>query len=173
MNRRITALQAVALPLGQAACRVERETGFEPATSTLARSHSTTELFPLSKQKRFIYGYCYFVNIKFGLKRLFQAIRSFSSSLPGTPQCLYLSCDGQPVFSGRHRELWRYPPNKCRIQDMQRAPYTGHDDLGIKFIVGIDLGDLFDQAHTLLCQVIQAATNGLTKVAPALAAISA
>src|SRR5262245_33790393 len=26
--------------------RVERETGFEPATSTLARSHSTTELFP-------------------------------------------------------------------------------------------------------------------------------
>ena len=27
--------------------RMERETGFEPATSTLARSHSTTELFPL------------------------------------------------------------------------------------------------------------------------------
>ena len=27
--------------------KVERETGFEPATSTLARSHSTTELFPL------------------------------------------------------------------------------------------------------------------------------
>jgi hypothetical protein len=24
----------------------ERETGFEPATSTLARSHSTAELFP-------------------------------------------------------------------------------------------------------------------------------
>ena len=28
--------------------RMERETGFEPATSTLARSHSTTELFPLA-----------------------------------------------------------------------------------------------------------------------------
>ena len=28
---------------------LERETGFEPATSTLARLHSTTELFPLSK----------------------------------------------------------------------------------------------------------------------------
>jgi hypothetical protein len=28
---------------------LERETGFEPATSTLARSHSTTELFPLSE----------------------------------------------------------------------------------------------------------------------------
>src|SRR5262245_57747339 len=33
--------------------RLERETGFEPATSTLARSHSTTELFPLAtKPKR-------------------------------------------------------------------------------------------------------------------------
>ncbi len=29
---------------------MERETGFEPATSTLARSHSTTELLPLSVQ---------------------------------------------------------------------------------------------------------------------------
>ena len=27
---------------------MERETGFEPATSTLARLHSTTELLPLS-----------------------------------------------------------------------------------------------------------------------------
>ena len=26
--------------------QLERETGFEPATSTLARLHSTTELFP-------------------------------------------------------------------------------------------------------------------------------
>ena len=26
---------------------MERETGFDPATSTLARSHSTTELLPL------------------------------------------------------------------------------------------------------------------------------
>ena len=30
---------------------MERETGFEPATSTLARSHSTTELFPLGGAK--------------------------------------------------------------------------------------------------------------------------
>ncbi len=28
---------------------LERETGFEPATSTLARSHSTAELLPLAK----------------------------------------------------------------------------------------------------------------------------
>ena len=49
-------LQTSALPLGDGALKVElndlrkeimeRETGFEPATSTLARSHSTTELFP-------------------------------------------------------------------------------------------------------------------------------
>ena len=52
-------LQTSALPLGDGADeqkqhsdtrnfnkKLERETGFEPATSTLARSHSTTELFP-------------------------------------------------------------------------------------------------------------------------------
>ena len=36
------------LALGCEERRLERETGFEPATSTLARSHSTTELFPLA-----------------------------------------------------------------------------------------------------------------------------
>lgn len=35
--------------------KVERETGFEPATSTLARSHSTTELFPLSEGRGYFY----------------------------------------------------------------------------------------------------------------------
>src|SRR5688572_32189176 len=34
--------------VGKRERRLERETGFEPATSTLARSHSTTELFPPS-----------------------------------------------------------------------------------------------------------------------------
>ena len=33
--------------------KLERETGFEPATSTLARSHSTTELFPLNQPVTF------------------------------------------------------------------------------------------------------------------------
>jgi hypothetical protein len=46
-------LQTAALPLGYAALlsrkKMERETGFEPATSTLARLHSTTELFPLAR----------------------------------------------------------------------------------------------------------------------------
>ena len=72
-NRRIKVLQTSPLPLGYRApaqlnsvpsrCiteheaswkqrNLERETGFEPATSTLARSHSTAELLPLSK------GYC-------------------------------------------------------------------------------------------------------------------
>ena len=44
-------LQTSALPLGYAASKkMERETGFEPATSTLARLHSTTELLPLSEK---------------------------------------------------------------------------------------------------------------------------
>ena len=33
--------------------RLERETGFEPATSTLARLHSTTELLPLNSEELF------------------------------------------------------------------------------------------------------------------------
>jgi hypothetical protein len=57
----IEVLQTSALPLGYRARshsnkkpsraaglrKLERETGFEPATSTLARSHSTAELLPL------------------------------------------------------------------------------------------------------------------------------
>ena len=59
----IEVLQTSALPLGYRATRhakrksprgggavkLERETGFEPATSTLARSHSTAELLPLER----------------------------------------------------------------------------------------------------------------------------
>jgi hypothetical protein len=33
---------------------MERETGFEPATSTLARLHSTTELLPLAGTSPFL-----------------------------------------------------------------------------------------------------------------------
>src|SRR3954454_2809711 len=36
--------------------KMERETGFEPATSTLARSHSTTELFPLVRNAHHTIG---------------------------------------------------------------------------------------------------------------------
>jgi hypothetical protein len=39
---------------------MERETGFEPATSTLARSHSTTELFPRSE-------FCYLPDLRAGV----------------------------------------------------------------------------------------------------------
>ena len=38
-------------PQGDVCEELERETGFEPATSTLARSHSTTELFPLARRR--------------------------------------------------------------------------------------------------------------------------
>ena len=37
------------LSLGLRLYNLERETGFEPATSTLARSHSTAELLPLGE----------------------------------------------------------------------------------------------------------------------------
>jgi hypothetical protein len=39
--------------------KLERETGFEPATSTLARSHSTTELLPPVLS---FYSTCYFTD---------------------------------------------------------------------------------------------------------------
>jgi hypothetical protein len=43
--------RAAKRPLGEGSMAfMERETGFEPATSTLARSHSTTELLPLSRR---------------------------------------------------------------------------------------------------------------------------
>jgi hypothetical protein len=41
--------QAASMDGGVQEVGVERETGFEPATSTLARLHSTTELFPPSR----------------------------------------------------------------------------------------------------------------------------
>ena len=58
----IKALQASALPLGEAAkyalfC-LDRETGFEPATSTLARLHSTAELLPLDETLLYITFCC-------------------------------------------------------------------------------------------------------------------
>ena len=61
LNRGMRILQTLALPLGYGAAVIlrylcthivlrsalmERKTGFEPATSTLARSHSTTESLP-------------------------------------------------------------------------------------------------------------------------------
>ena len=47
-KRAPTARSARPLPRRARGEEMERETGFEPATSTLARSHSTTELFPLN-----------------------------------------------------------------------------------------------------------------------------
>ena len=56
LNPRPSAWEADTLPLSYSRSAVkkkmERETGFEPATSTLARLHSTTELLPLKWRRR-------------------------------------------------------------------------------------------------------------------------
>jgi hypothetical protein len=48
LPRRFLKTQAKQKPRRGRAQILERETGFEPATSTLARSHSTAELLPLN-----------------------------------------------------------------------------------------------------------------------------
>ena len=49
-GRSVAAQEKIASGVGAIFGIMERETGFEPATSTLARSHSTTELFPPSQR---------------------------------------------------------------------------------------------------------------------------
>jgi len=51
-------LQSSALPLGYAApqTKMERKTGFEPATPTLARLCSTPELLPLVRKVKMVAG---------------------------------------------------------------------------------------------------------------------
>ena len=62
---------------------LERETGFEPATSTLARLHSTTELFPLGKDV-FRVERGYFYQKQFGKSRKISGILKTSRPvLPG------------------------------------------------------------------------------------------
>lgn len=56
LNPQPSAWEADTLPLsysrrGRKEYTVERETGFEPATSTLARLHSTTELLPHGRNR--------------------------------------------------------------------------------------------------------------------------
>ena len=53
---------------------MERETGFEPATSTMARSHSTTELFPLGPETQY--------------KRYHRRPSSFKASPIGSPAAM-------------------------------------------------------------------------------------
>ncbi len=71
----IKVLQTYALPLGYVATKfvLERETGFEPATSTLARLHSTTELLPRGV-KGFIGDSAGTVNRKKGKNMIFSVI---------------------------------------------------------------------------------------------------
>ena len=75
-------LQTSALPLGYAASVLERETGFEPATSTLARLHSTTELLPLNEKEP--YALPFFLSIKncgFFFRQIFGGLAYFSRRL--------------------------------------------------------------------------------------------
>jgi hypothetical protein len=72
----IEILQTSALPLGDGALhsfkyrKMEREKGFEPSTSTLARLHSTTELLP----QLFYLGMGYYRPIIFLQQRLSNSI---------------------------------------------------------------------------------------------------
>ena len=54
--------------------KLERETGFEPATSTLARLHSTAELFPLV----FFLKHRYFKKLLLSLSRIKQNKTGYS-----------------------------------------------------------------------------------------------
>ena len=58
--------------------RMERETGFEPATSTLARLHSTTELLPLNEDE--FYRFCPPVSTRFFRKKAFFLSQHFLQS---------------------------------------------------------------------------------------------
>jgi hypothetical protein len=75
-------LQTSALPLGDGApldriINMEREKGFEPSTSTLARLHSTTELLP---RMFMLFGWLIRVQLYF-FKRVCQILflKNFSS----------------------------------------------------------------------------------------------
>jgi|HubBroStandDraft_1064217.scaffolds.fasta_scaffold35112_4 hypothetical protein len=64
--------------------KLERETGIEPATSTLARSHSTAELLPLVLS---FYCTCAFPDKFPGTARTALAPRPHHSALPVRLQC--------------------------------------------------------------------------------------
>ncbi len=131
-------LQTSALPLGYAAAKkVERETGFEPATSTLARLHSTTELLPLSE--KFFYASPF---------RLSREGRTFFHSLPRQGRCCAFSGRGRSpdarTDAGTRRGPMRYACRRAaRRADCPALPLNpGHGLLPGKFAPGYSLGRL-------------------------------
>ena len=71
------------------AALLERETGFEPATSTLARSHSTTELLPL--------------------------VLSFYSTCALRSKLLHLHTRTAPALHSRYCRPVRFPIQQCTV----------------------------------------------------------
>ena len=64
---------------------LERETGFEPATSTLARLHSTTELLPLNERG-------FYARDPLSVKQLFLFCRKIKKLFPNMLLLLSLFC---------------------------------------------------------------------------------
>ena len=64
---------------------LERETGFEPATSTLARLHSTTELLPLNERG-------FYARDPLSVKQLFLFCRKIKNLFPNMLLLLSLFC---------------------------------------------------------------------------------
>jgi hypothetical protein len=102
--------RAIAAPRGRSwngkivpALEVERETGIEPATSTLARWRSTTELFPLGDAKN-SRGACGNQEGRAPLKTAFprpcapQRSSATGSSSTVPPQCSQTRTDVPPYF---------------------------------------------------------------------------
>ena len=122
----IRILQTLALPLGHVATKfvLERETGFEPATSTLARLHSTTELLPRGV-KVFIGETTSSVNRKKRQKRE----NFFFPFFVGKPSRISISAVGKSRMSrggrrGRRGRRERKRPQE-KPEQLRTAPASG------------------------------------------------
>ena len=90
----LTVYENLGLTLNDFNRLVERETGFEPATSTLARLHSTTELFP---HELLVYKYPFrYVNRKFGHDSVYCMSSRSSPVYTGPPSITFAKtpCSG-------------------------------------------------------------------------------
>jgi hypothetical protein len=95
------------LPAARVGRKLERETGFEPATSTLARSHSTAELLPLVLS---FYSTC-----------AFHTKSRHPHSLPPFAHVLVGMCEGLiSPFDASGTPLSR-PPSLCPFQVSWRS----------------------------------------------------
>src|SRR5262249_6038827 len=127
---------------------LERETGFEPATSTLARSHSTAELLPLSR------FYC--------KQLIFLQQRRAQALINGT--CFAFL---RQRFVGFRRDLVSHIPQifvekmfHALMQDLDRRTHGAHnaspnDSLGEFQVVEAKQMDAFIEVEQALSHVMQ------------------